>query len=308
MIYIIGAGMAGLLAARMLARHKPVIWEAQDSLPHNHSAVLRFRTPAVGDILGIPFKKVRMIKATVPWNGPVADDLAYSLKATGVRRTDRSIPRTAVEAERWIAPPNFIEQMAAGLDIRFGHQLQFLDDDAKVISTIPMPALMRALNHSPRPEFPFRSGVNISARIMHCDAYASLYVPNPSLPFSRVSITGDELIVECSDNQVNDTNADVTATIACRLLGIGEGQLYDVQVHEQAYAKILPIDEGARRTFIHWASTIKGRAFSLGRFATWRPGLLLDDLIKDVRVIESLMTSSSPAYDAERIERERKAS
>jgi hypothetical protein len=248
-----------------------------------------------------------MIKATVPWNGPVADDLAYSLKVTGVRRTDRSIPRTTVEAERWIAPPDFIDQMAEGLDIRFDHQWDFLDDDAKVISTIPMPALMRALNYSSRPEFPSRSGVNISARIVHCDAYASLYVPNPSLPFSRVSITGDELIVECSDiNHVNDTNADVTATIAARLLGIGEGNLYDIAVHDQAYAKILPIDEGARRTFIHWASTIKGRAFSLGRFATWRPGLLLDDLIHDVRVIESLMNSTSLAYDAEKIERERR--
>lgn len=306
MINIIGAGMAGLLAARMLARYKPVVWEAQSHLPHNHSAVLRFRTPLVGDILGIPFRKVRMTKATKEWRGPIADDLAYSMKVTGQRRTDRSLPRVPVEAERWIAPPNFIEQMAVGVDVRFGHVWNFFEDDKKVISTIPMPDLMRALDYTPQPEFVSRSGINVRARIKRTDAYASIYVPNPDLPFSRVSITGDELIVECSSPL--DLETEHIVDKACNMiLGTGEhSDVYDVEFRGQTYAKILPIDEGARRTFIHWASTVQGRAFSLGRYATWRPGLLIDDLIQDVRVIESLMNSSSPGYDAERIERERR--
>jgi len=306
MINIIGAGMAGLLAARMLDRYEPVVWEAQDELPHNHSAVLRFRTPAVGDLLGIPFRKVRMIKSTMPWKGPVADDLAYSLKVTGMRRTDRSIPRTTVEAERWIAPPDFIEQLADGLDIRLGHIWNFVDGDDKVISTIPMPVLMKALGYPSRTEFRSLSGVNIRARIERTDAYASIYVPDPDLPFSRVSLTGDELIVECSSIEDHSATRDIVDR-ACQLMFGNRLVAHDVEVHDQAYAKILPIDEGERRTFIHWASTIQGRAFSLGRFATWRPGLLIDDLIKDIRVIEGLMNSKSPGYDAERIERTRRA-
>jgi len=305
MINIIGAGMAGLLAARMLARHKPVVWEAQSALPNNHSAVLRFRTPQVGDILGIPFRKVRMVKETIAWHGGVADIMAYSHKVTGERRTDRSIPWEMVVAERWIAPPDFIQQMAEGVDIRFDHAWNFFEGDEKAISTIPMSVLMKFLDYPDRPKFSYMNGINFSARIRGCDAYTSLYIPDPELPFSRVSITGNELIIECHGTTMQEfsTDGELVVSMACRLMGIDEDQVESIQLHEQKYAKILPIDEGARRTFIHWASTIQGRAFSLGRFATWRPGLLLDDLIQDVRVIEGLMTSSSPGYDAERIER-----
>lgn len=308
MINIIGAGMAGLLAARMLARYKPVVWEAQSSLPHNHSAVLRFRTPQVGDILGIPFKKVRMIKSTISWRGPVADDLAYSFKVTGVRSTDRSIPRETISADRWIAPHDFISRLAEGVDIRFGYQWNFFDGDEKAISTIPMPSLMRALLYEPRPTFLFRKGVNFTATIRDCDAYASIYIPNPDLPFSRVSITGDQLIIECHGSSRSEFTTDGEEVVkeAVKLLGISPLSISHISLHDQTYAKILPIDEGERRTFIHWASTLRGRAFSLGRFATWRPGLLLDDLIQDVRVIEGLMNSNSPGYDAERIERTRR--
>ena len=45
------------------------------------------------------------------------------------------------------------------------------------------------------------------------------------------------------------------------------------------------IDEELRKDFIYWA-TDKHNIFSLGRFATWRPGLLLDDLVKDIRLID----------------------
>jgi hypothetical protein len=58
--------------------------------------------------------------------------------------------------------------------------------------------------------------------------------------------------------------------------------------------KILPIDEDIRRRFIMWASDNFG-IYSLGRFATWRPGLQLDDLVNDVRVIQRI--SSTNSYD-----------
>ena len=50
-VTIIGAGMAGLLAANMLRHRDPVILEAQKSLPNNHHALLRFRSSVVGDVL-----------------------------------------------------------------------------------------------------------------------------------------------------------------------------------------------------------------------------------------------------------------
>ena len=53
----------------------------------------------------------------------------------------------------------------------------------------------------------------------------------------------------------------------------------------QLYAKILPIPEETRKRFILWA-TERHNIYSLGRFATWRPGLLMDDLVNDIRVIQ----------------------
>src|SRR4051812_33221531 len=115
---IIGAGIAGLLAANILKHHRPIVLEAQERLPNNHSAVLRFRTNRVGEVLGIPFKKVKVLKATLPWKNPVADSLAYAHKCLGTYRSDRSIPERPEEVERWVAPPDLIKRMANMVDIR----------------------------------------------------------------------------------------------------------------------------------------------------------------------------------------------
>src|ERR1700751_3311499 len=116
-IHIIGAGMSGLLAANMLRRHDVTVIEKQKELPNNHHAVLRFRTPEVGSILGIPFKKVNMIKTYMPNMNVVADSLSYSRKVTGKFLSNRSIIDGTVIAERYIAPPDLIPQMAKDVKI-----------------------------------------------------------------------------------------------------------------------------------------------------------------------------------------------
>jgi hypothetical protein len=295
-IKIIGAGMAGLLAAQMLKHHDPVVYEVQDSLPNNHSAVLRFRSHVVADVLGIPFKKVRMIKAPVPYSNPVADALLYSRKNTGVMRTDRSITDGLVVQDRYIAPSDLIERMAKGVDIRYGLAWPF-DTSDKVISTIPMPVLMQRLNYPRMVEFNYSSGTNIRARIRNCDAYVSLMVPDPAAAFSRISITGDELIVEMPMHLATEVNTLISEILeqVCGFAGIEDSDVYDVSVSPQKYSKILPIDEDERRAFIHWSSTEKKRAWHLGRFSTWRPGLLLDDLVNDVRRLDRWISSPSSA-------------
>lgn len=305
-IKIIGAGMAGLLAANMLRKYDPVVIEAAPSLPNNHSAVLRFRSTVVADVLGIEFKKVSVIKSHVPWKNPVADALAYSKKNTGEMRTDRSFSLETTRSERYIAPPDLIQRMAAGLNIKFGTPYDFSKSDAKVISTVPMWRTMRDMDYPENSRlcehFHWVSGTNVRATIDGCDAYASLYTPDPRLHFSRLSITGDELIAEVPGLLRPNTGAREVVDQARKLLGLEANDVKSWSVHDQPYAKINPIPEDERRKFIFWASTIKGRAFSLGRFATWRPGLLADDLVNDVRIIERLMLSKSPGYDAERLE------
>lgn len=304
-IKIIGAGMAGLLAARMLHHHNPVVYESQPELPNNHSAVLRFRTPAVGDLIGVSFKKVQMTKASVPWRNPVADAMAYSRKTSGVSRSDRSLPLTPERHDRWVAPVDFVASLSAGVAIEFDKKFTFNDFvDEKVLSTIPMPALMSALEYQGRHRINFKSvsGFNVRAHLHDVEAYVSLYVPDPELAFNRVSITGSELIVEYACPL--STLAAVRARMArmaekgvmlaevervLRLLGLEDcsNRLATFPTATlQPYAKILPIDDSARRQFIFWASTIERRAYQLGRFATWRPGLLVDDLVKDIRLID----------------------
>jgi len=288
-ITIVGTGMAGLLAGRMLSKYHPRIYEKQLGIPNNHTAVLRFRSSRVGDVLGIPFKQVQMIKAVLPWRNPVADMLAYSEKCVGKYLSDRSIVQSNYVTEtRYIAPPDFISRMSAPLLIHFGLDFKFRDGDGlPMISTIPMPALMNALGYPEvKTEFKSTKLTNIRVRIDHCDAYATLLVPSPKYKFSRVSITGDELIAEIPFEKVSEADLYIIAAEAAELMGIVEDDFIGYPTASvQKYAKIAPVDEEIRRDFIYWA-TEKHNVYSLGRFATWRPKLLLDDLVQDVQKIE----------------------
>lgn len=303
MTIVVGAGMAGLLAAAMLRNECSGVIEAQAKIPNNHSAVLRFRSNIVSDVLNIPFKKVDVLKAAEPWRNPVADALAYSYKTNGTSTLRSITTADGVVSKRFIAPENLVQLMADRVvgDIKFG--LKASEDLLKakgcpIISTLPMPMLMDLLGWKTDQEFRSVGGVNITALIKDCDAYASLYVPDPAFLGSRISITGDWLIVECQNSSVvGDVDATGIAREACRKMGITQmsERVANVQCKEQNYAKILPISDNERKRFMLWATETYG-VYSLGRFATWRPGLLLDDVVNDVRVIHKLINGGS-SYD-----------
>jgi len=310
---VVGAGAAGLLAAAILRDECSHVYEALAELPHNHSAVLRFRSPVVGDALNIPFRKVDVVKASVPYAGnPIGDALAYSTKATGSAML-RSIASAKGEVEeRWIAPPDFTERMASKVS---GHVLlgwQWAPEKTRspfpVISTVPMPIAARLLDYpEDLPPFSAVHGFTIRARLRDVQAHASLYLPSPHIRAYRASLQGDELIVEyalpgLSIPQAQEVALNVAPSIdyAIELSAVLEffGLPADsidpttIVVRAQKYMKILPIDNDARERFILWASEVHN-VYSLGRFATWRPGLLLDDIVNDVRVIQRIASGSS---------------
>jgi hypothetical protein len=299
---IIGAGMAGLLAGNMLRHLDPTIYEKQNDLPNNHSAILRFRSSVVGDVLGIPFAKVTMVKSAVPWRNSIADAMAYTNKCTGVLRSDRSMPTEPTTEERYIAPPDLINRMAHGLHIKYGTEIAAtelklnasLRGAGPIISTAPMPVMMKLLDYECPAHVHFSSapGINIRGKIGNCDAYVSLYVPDPTYDFSRVSISGNQMIIEVQNlkmeqiGSLKEENSELNNIVeaALYMLGIEPNRVSDITVTEQRYSKILPIDDDVRKEFLFWA-TDKFNIYALGRFATWRPKLLLDDLVKDVRLI-----------------------
>lgn len=79
------------------------------------------------------------------------------------------------------------------------------------------------------------------------------------------------------------------------LLGISPFDVVDAAARPATYAKALPIDDDVRREFISWA-TDNFNVFSLGRFATWRPALLLDDLVNDIRLIDRWLDKPARRY------------
>lgn len=302
---IIGAGLAGLLAGGMIRSQRVAIFEKQNILPNNHSAVMRFKSSIIGDTLGIPFKAVQVLKAVASIGNPVADALAYSRKCTGTA-TIRSIGGLTTGPElkwRYVAPEGLLEAMQRrvnggifyGSNLTDSHWAGF--DGSPVISTIPMPALMAILEYDKPTKFQYSHGFNITADLRGVDAYATLYVPNPKYQFNRVTLTGNKITIEFSfpnatfemlEPELKHVLTQGSIERALKLLGLTNDQnlvgVFNEKVSFQNYSKILPIDEGERRRFIVWA-TDKHNVYSLGRYATWRPGLLLDDLVNDVRVI-----------------------
>jgi hypothetical protein len=191
--------------------------------------------------------------------------------------------------------------MADGVSIEFGCDYDFPAGEDKVISTIPMPILAIKMGYPRDLGWKWLDGQNIVTRVKGCEAYCSVMVPDPNVPFYRASITGDQLIIEVGWRS-HMPHPDKMIYKACELLGVAE-RCDEFEVVPQSYAKIAPMDEAERRNFIYWASTVTGRAYQLGRFATWRPRLLLDDLVHDVRLIEGWATSPSSSYDQQLHER-----
>lgn len=299
MINVVGSGLAGLLAGNMLGPNLNMIYEKQDRLPNNHSAVLRFRSSIVGDTVGIPFSEVPVIRATETLGNPIADMMSYSRKCTGTC-TFRSLPTGDEVVKRFIAPSDLIAQMAARIPeekFSFGvdclDQMQGTKDTPPIISTIPMPILMKALGWDQEmPTFRYSDGHNVKFNLRSSNAFCSLYIPDLGEGISRISVTGDEVVAEIPAPEIGFETKGMIARLAVSYLGLpSDDIIWDtVKVSQQAYSKILPIDEGIRKRFILWASETH-KVYSLGRFATWRPGLLLDDVVNDVRVIQRLIAS-----------------
>lgn len=308
---IIGAGLAGLLAGNLLRRHEPHIYEAQDTVPSNHGALLRFRSPVVSEATAIPFRKVRVTKGwktlgppDKSWvtgaNAPLGIANRYSYKVTG-----EVLPRSIMNLEpstRYIAPDDFTAALLkgthSGVTVNYTVSLQELMQDWKgepIISTIPMPILMKMVGWPDMGDaFRWHQITSVRTRILEpkVNVYQTIYYPGPE-PWYRASITGDLLIIEYRgdlegyDPDIVDVTPDVSQVFED--FGIPATKMQVVQIVRQPFGKLAPVaDDSARRAFI-LAMTDRYGIYSLGRFATWRQ-LLLDDLAQDIRLIDRMIT------------------
>ncbi len=294
-LIIIGAGMAGLLAGNMLRRRPLQIVERQSSLPNNHHAVLRFRTTRVSEQVHVPFRPVTVFKS-IDEPDPVKAAMLYARKVTGGYEVRSLI--NLQPSERYIAPPNLVELMADKLDIAYGVDgLAYCSPQQReamgmspIISTLPMSLLMDALEWTgERPNFNNVPGFTVRAKIRSCDIFATrYYCADINDKLYRASITGDQLIMEfVGDPDTNIGGSDVYDI--AEQFGIQEEDISDISEPKAArYQKLARLsDEDAKKAqaFMHWA-TVNYQIYSLGRFAKWQAGLLLDDVVQDVLKIE----------------------
>jgi len=284
--------LSGLLVGALDRRAQLI--EAQPTLPHNHHAVLRFREDKISRALNIPFRKVRVLKAV--WRGGqslrhVTPDTAnlYARKVTGIV-TERSILDLAV-AERFIAPQDFIPQLAdmcAGR-IELGRGItegSLRELPRPLISTIPLPAMLTMTAEAPPDMAEFqREPVRVMKfRVAGADVFQTVYYPDAALPAYRVTLTGDEMIVECSGaGALTQYHLEEIAAS----FGLELKDLTALSTHRQQLGKILPLPAPRRKALLLHLSRTQN-IYSLGRFACWR-NILLDDVYEDYFRIRNMM-------------------
>lgn len=290
---ILGAGLSGLIAAAVNPQAK--VFEASSRDKQSHRAVLRFRTSAVGDAVGIPFRKIRVYK-NIWVDGKFSEpniqlSNLYSHKvANGY--FDRSIWKVDA-VDRYIAPEDFILRLIdqVGDRVEWDTPVQELPKDYPIISTIPMNAILKLAGIEVKDGVLFKfSPIRVQRfRVKDADVFQTIYFPSPSTAVYRASITGNLLIVESVDD-VSFLSSDLTEVLDAFGLVDDDIEVIDAN-HKQSYGKIAPIDEPFRRFVVETLSQQYG-VYSLGRFATWR-NILLDDVLQDMTVIKKLVNADS---------------
>lgn len=288
--------MAGLLAANMLRKYDVQVFEAAPNLPNNHSALLRFRSVAVSDATGIPFKKVRVDKGfykdgSVHNSITLADANRYSAVVTrGVSIEARSVWSLG-RSERWIAPWDFIRRMADTIEnITFGHTVTFSDflDCDIAISTIAMPVAMKITGWDTPPRFGSNPVWTLKTEITspNISVHQTLYQATYN-SWYRATLHEEELTLEFA-YEVEEEDWLDQVHVALTAFDIVSATPGEIRAGKIPFGKMIPINESLRRKFIYMMTQEYG-VYSLGRFATWRPALLLDDLVKDIQQIERMI-------------------
>lgn len=289
---ILGAGLSGLIAAAVNPQAK--VFEAASRDTQAHRAVLRFRTPNVGEAVGVEFRKVRVHKNIwhkEAFSAPsVQLSNLYSYKVTG-GYYDRSIWKTEA-VDRYIAPQDFILQLIdqVGDRVSWDSPVTELPTCRPIISTIPMKKILELTSMYLPDSVQFKhSPIRVQRfRLHNSDVFQTIYYPSHNTAAYRASLTGDLLIVE---SVVDPNYRPVDLEEIFRSFGIrSEFDVIDTN-HRQSYGKIAPIDEFLRRSMVEWLSRSHS-IYSLGRFATWR-NILLDDVLHDLTVIKRLINSDT---------------
>ncbi len=295
---IIGAGMSGLLCGAL--NPGSVIYEAGPERESDHKALFRCKTDEIGKILGIPFKKVEVHKGL--WdNGHIEPSIRsahmYSQKVTG-KVTGRSIMNLD-PGVRYIPPSDFIERLKARCKIEYNTPFSAKhlkpNDKEPIVSTIPMNMMAKMMGRFHMAGIFNSKGIYVNRiKIKDCDSYCTMYYPGSTSVY-RASLTGDILITESMWELDYGSMPTLYNSFGLRIPMRQEFDFDKELINtKQKMGKIYPIDEKARQEFIT-KLTLSDNIYSLGRFATWRPKVMLDDVLEDIFVIRRLIEGGNYA-------------
>lgn len=286
---IIGAGLTGCLAA--CAFKNSVIHEFLPE-PKRHRAVLRFRTEEVSELTGIPFKRVTVHKAVSVSGGFVTPNLRlmnqYSQKVTG-GYYDRSIGDLSPSV-RFVAPIDFHDILLDRLRDRIvcSSPIDLEKLDLPIISTLPLPILLKKLNDDAIAQTAKVAPIFVTTiNFKDCDLYQTVYFPDSTTKAYRVSMTGNQMIIESMEPMYTDQIFQVIDVFG---LPRTHPDQHNVK---QEHGKFVELEESYRQNLMYEITRDHG-IYSLGRHATWRK-ILLDDVVHDLKRIESMIKTS--AYD-----------
>jgi len=309
-MYIIGAGMAGCLAAI----HFPnsVILEGNPEPTRNHFALLRMRTNRIEEMTGIKFKRIIVDKFI--WDEQTYDCtqsvlprhiINYSRKVSGVA-SSRSIVNLEPEL-RFIPPDDFHSIMLNNLEGRIKYDQKvtsitpnYIECDGgayetgfePTISTLPISVNMKAtgIDVDYQPNIPESKTIYVRRiKLKKFNMFTTIYFPDPIVNVYRASISGDILTIE----SIDEPCSDVSMKVAFQAFGLdveasGDYTILDKSI-KQINGKIISLDDNARKLAL-FEMTKKCNLYSLGRFACWRQ-ILLDDVVNDIKQIHKMITT-----------------
>lgn len=303
---IIGAGLSGCIAGML---HPDALLLEAGKGESQHQAVLRFRTPQIGNALGIPFREVTVHKNIwsdgQSWTeASIREINLYARKVTG-KIASRSIADLR-PVQRWIAPADLHQLLLQRLRDRVHYNTTInhisrarIDDtegftwareNTPVLSTMPLSKLVQILGITSKAEFRYAPIHVTRWRIPNCDAHQTVYFPAEDTALYRATLTGEHLIAETMDE---DDAPDVLWLQVEDAFGL-HGVKPELMVRKmQRYGKIVPIETELRKQLLYKITSEFG-VYSLGRFALWS-NILLDDVYTDLAKIRNMI--SLTGYD-----------
>lgn len=328
-LIIIGAGVAGSIAARALASMSPRVFEAgpKRSCLDAHKAVMRLRDERAAMLLGVETEKVQATRQIL-WGGELHESCDvrmnnfYSLKVSGeihkksisnVGTVERLLIRgnveppentefdtalRAIDRVRDASSPKGVHTASfyhpRGVNYQETIREMILEYDI-AISTIPLNKMAEMVGLNTEGASFNVSTISVFTGHLSIDSTVNqtIYVPEPEYKTYRATIEGRKVMFEATEEPSWDE-----LDYLLKMFGIDSNMIEDPERGTQKAGKMSKIDDTLRRRLIYHL-TDEFNIFSFGRFGIWKP-IRTDEMVSDIEVIKRMIRVGAYQVQKER--------